>query len=44
MIGNIFIIKWYDIFRHPLLLIRKGIEKEIVILSKKITTFVAQYF
>jgi SAM-dependent methyltransferase len=35
-IGNIFLIKWYDIFRHPFLLIRKGIEKDIAILSKQI--------
>ncbi len=37
MIGDIFIIKWYDIFRHPFLLIRRGIEKDIAILSKKTT-------
>ncbi len=43
MIGNIFIIKWYDIFRHPLLLIRKGIEKEIAILSKKMAGTVLDF-
>jgi SAM-dependent methyltransferase len=43
MIGNIFIIKWYDIFRHPLLLIRQGIEKEIAILSKKMTGTVLDF-
>jgi SAM-dependent methyltransferase len=36
MIGNIFILKWYDIFRQPFFLIRKGIEKDIALLSKKV--------
>ncbi len=34
MIGNIFIVKWYDIFRHPMFLIRRGIESEIKQISK----------
>jgi SAM-dependent methyltransferase len=36
MIGDIFIIKWYDVFRHPFFLIRKGIEKDIALLSKSL--------
>jgi SAM-dependent methyltransferase len=36
MIGNIFILKWYDVFRHPMFFIRRGIESDIKSLSTEL--------